>query len=94
MLLFLLLTILIGLFTTEDLILFYVFFEFTLIPIFILIGVKGSRAERVKASFYFFLYTFTGSIVMLLSIIKIYILTGTTNFFFLSYANIPMKYQI
>ena len=94
LLLFLLLTILIGLFTTEDLILFYVFFEFTLIPIFILIGVKGSRAERVKASFYFFLYTFTGSIVMLLSIIKIYILTGTTNFFFLSYAYMPMKYQI
>lgn len=94
LLLFLLLTILIGLFTAEDLILFYVFFEFTLIPIFILIGVQGSRAERVKASFYFFLYTFTGSIVMLLSIIKIYILTGTTNFFFLSYIHMPMKYQI
>lgn len=91
-LMYLLTLILIGVFIVKDLIYFYILFEFTLIPIFILIGVQGSK-EKIKASFYFFIYTFSGSVLMLISIIKIYILTGTTNFFFLYYVNLPENLQ-
>ena len=77
----------------DDLIKFYILFEFTLIPIFILIGVQGSRVEKIKASFYFFIYTFTGSVLMLISIIKIYFLVGTTNFFYLYYIDLPSNLQ-
>ena len=92
-LLFLLLVILIGVFTVDDLIKFYILFEFTLIPIFILIGVQGSRVEKIKASFYFFIYTFAGSVLMLISIIKIYFLVGNTNFFYLYYLDLPSNLQ-
>jgi NADH-ubiquinone oxidoreductase chain 4 len=57
---------------------FYVFFESILAPLFILIGIFGST-EKQRASFYFFLYTFLGSLFMLLSIITVSYLCGCTD---------------
>ena len=55
-LIYLTLIILIGVFTTSDLLLFYILFESSLIPLFLLIGIWGSREEKVKAAFYFFAF--------------------------------------
>jgi len=65
---------------------FYIFFESILAPLFILIGIFGS-SEKIRASFYFFLYTFLGSLFMLLSIITMLSLTGCTDFDILSKTN-------
>jgi NADH-ubiquinone oxidoreductase chain 4 len=65
---------------------FYIFFESILAPLFILIGIFGSSA-KIRASFYFFLYTFLGSLFMLLSIITMQSLIGCTDFSVLSKAN-------
>lgn len=56
------------------------FFESVLIPMFIIIGVWGSRTRKILASYYFFLYTLVGSLIMLISIIYIFIQTGTTDY--------------
>lgn len=77
-LLFLIEFLLINVFTVLDLFLFYVFFEGILIPMFIMIGIWGSRERKIHAAYQFFLYTLTGSILMLLVIIYIYINIGTT----------------
>ena len=73
----------IGVFVAQDLFLFYIFWEFTLIPMALLIGIWGS-ANRVRAAVKFFLYTFAGSVFMLLGIIALYLLnsaaTGTATF--------------
>lgn len=71
---------LIGAFSSVELILFYIFFESVLIPMFLIIGVWGSRERKVKASYYFFLYTLLGSILMLISIVYIQSQLGTTNY--------------
>ena len=71
-------TLMIGVFCALDLVLFYVFFEGGLIPMFLIIGVWGG-ARRVYASFKFFLYTLLGSVLMLLAIMAIYWETGTTD---------------
>jgi proton-translocating NADH-quinone oxidoreductase chain M len=63
-----------------DLLLFYIFFESVLIPMFLIIGVWGSRERKILASFYFFLYTLFGSVIMLLAIIYIYYQVGTTDY--------------
>jgi NADH-quinone oxidoreductase subunit M len=68
----------IGTFCATDLILFYLFFESGLAPLFFIIGMWGGN-DRIYASFKFFIYTFLGSLFMLLGIIYIYNLTGTTN---------------
>jgi NADH-quinone oxidoreductase subunit M len=68
----------IGVFCALDLVLFYVFFEAGLIPMFIIIGVWGGR-RRVYASFKFFLYTLLGSVLMLLAIMAMYWQAGTTD---------------
>jgi NADH-quinone oxidoreductase subunit M len=74
--LFLLLeTGIIGSFLAQDLILFYAFFEFTLVPTALLLGIWGG-AERTQAAAKFFLYTFAGSVFMLLSMIALYLLHG------------------
>ena len=79
MIAFLLLEMLmIGVFVALDLVLFYLFFEGGLIPMFILIGVWGG-ARRVYASFKFFLYTLLGSLFMLLAILAMYGVAGTTE---------------
>ena len=78
MLAFLLLeTLMIGVFCAMDLILFYLFFEGGLIPMFLIIGIWGG-GRRVYASFKFFLYTLLGSVLMLLAVLVMYWQTGTT----------------
>jgi NADH-quinone oxidoreductase subunit M len=59
---------------------FYILFESILIPMFLVIGVYGSRERKIWASYYFFLYTLLGSVVMLLSILYIYNQVGTTDY--------------
>ena len=71
-------TILIGVFCALDAVLFYVFFEASLIPMFIIIGVWGGK-RRVYASFKFFLYTLLGSLLMLLAIMAMAWQAGTTD---------------
>ncbi|MBV8799299.1 MAG: NADH-quinone oxidoreductase subunit M [Alphaproteobacteria bacterium] len=71
-------TLMIGVFAALDLILFYVFFEGGLIPMFLIIGVWGG-GRRVYASFKFFLYTLLGSVLMLLAILWMYLYAGTTD---------------
>ena len=71
---------LIGVFCILDLLLFYIFFESVLIPMFLIIGVWGSRERKIRAAFFFFLYTFLGSVLMLLSILYIYYRVGTTDY--------------
>ncbi len=71
-------TLMIGVFVALDLVLFYLFFEGTLIPMFLIIGIWG-HGNRVYAAFKFFLYTFTGSVLMLLAIMAMYWTAGTTD---------------
>jgi NADH-quinone oxidoreductase subunit M len=71
-------TLMIGVFTALDLVLFYVFFEGGLIPMFLIIGIWGG-ARRVYASFKFFLYTLLGSVLMLLALIYMYGVAGTSE---------------
>ena len=71
-------TLMIGVFCALDLVLFYVFFEAGLIPMFLIIGVWGGP-RRVYASFKFFLYTLLGSVLMLIAIIAMYWQAGTTD---------------
>jgi NADH-quinone oxidoreductase subunit M len=71
-------TMMIGVFCALDLVLFYVLFEGGLIPMFLIIGIWGGK-RRVYASFKFFLYTFVGSVLMLLAIMSMYWYSGTTD---------------
>ncbi|WP_299844223.1 NADH-quinone oxidoreductase subunit M [uncultured Paracoccus sp.] len=70
--------LMIGVFTALDLILFYLFFEAGLIPMFLIIGIWGG-ANRIYAAFKFFLYTFLGSVLMLVAMIVMYRAAGTTD---------------
>lgn len=72
--------LLIGSFCVLEIFLFYVFFESTLIPMFLIIGIWGSRERKILAAYYFFMYTLFGSILMLVSILYIFYQTGTTNY--------------
>ena len=71
-------TLMVGVFCATDILLFYVFFEAGLIPMFLIIGIWGG-ARRVYASFKFFLYTLLGSVLMLIAIIAMYWHAGTTD---------------
>jgi len=71
---------LIGTFCVLDVLLFYIFFESVLIPMFLIIGIWGSRERKILAAYYFFLYTLVGSVLMLLSILYIYYQVGTTDY--------------
>ncbi len=71
-------TLMIGVFCALDIVLFYVFFEAGLIPMFLIIGVWGGK-RRVYAAFKFFLYTLLGSVLMLLAIMAMYWQAGTTD---------------
>ncbi|SFQ94799.1 NADH-quinone oxidoreductase subunit M [Poseidonocella sedimentorum] len=70
-------TLMLGVFMALDLVLFYLFFEAGLIPMFLIIGIWGGK-ERVYAAFKFFLYTFLGSVLMLVAMVGMYVETGTT----------------
>ena len=72
--------LLIGTFCVLDVLLFYIFFESVLIPMFLIIGIWGSRERKILAAYYFFLYTLVGSVLMLLSILYIYYQVGTTDY--------------
>jgi NADH-quinone oxidoreductase subunit M len=71
-------TLMIGVFTTLDLAMFYVFFEGTLLPMFLIIGIWGGSA-RIQAAYKFFFYTFIGSVLMLLAMMAMYWDAGTTD---------------
>ncbi len=71
-------TLMIGVFTALDLVLFYLFFEGGLIPMFLIIGIWGGK-NRIYAAFKFFLYTFLGSVLMLVAMIMMYVDAGTTD---------------
>lgn len=73
-------SLLIIVFTILDLILFYVFFEAILIPMFLIIGVWGSRERKIRAAYMLFFYTLIGSVLMLLAILAMYSITGTTDY--------------
>jgi NADH-ubiquinone oxidoreductase chain 4 len=84
---------LLTVFLVLDILMFYIFFESILAPLFILIGLYGS-SEKVRASFYFFLYTLLGSLFMLLSIISVLSLIGSTSFDILSKTNFVFLTQV
>jgi proton-translocating NADH-quinone oxidoreductase chain M len=72
-------SLMIAVFSVLDLLLFYIFFESVLIPMFIIIGVWGSRERKIRAAYQFFLYTLFGSLLMLLAVLLIYFQGGSTD---------------
>ena len=85
-------TLMIGVFCSLDLVIFYLFFEGGLIPMFLIIGIWGGE-RRVYSAFKFFLYTLLGSVLMLIAIISIYWISGTTDVVKLYEIGIDSKYQ-
>lgn len=85
---------LINVFAVLDLFFFYIFFEGVLIPMFIIIGVWGSRQRKIHAAYQFFFYTLFGSILMLLGIISIYSEIGTTDIQILSQVEFSNSRQL
>ncbi len=85
-------TMMVGMFASLDLILFYIFFEGVLIPMFLIIGVWGGR-RRVYSAFKFFLYTLTGSVLLLIAIIFIYLSVGSTDIPLLMDIQFPIEIQ-
>jgi NADH-quinone oxidoreductase subunit M len=73
--------LLINVFCVLDLLLFYIAFESVLIPMFLIIGIWGSRDRKIHAAYQFFLYTLLGSIIMLLGIIYIYLIVGSLHLY-------------
>ena len=86
-------TLLLAVFLVLDILLFYIFFESILPPLFILVGLFGS-SNRVRASFYLFLYTLLGSLFLLLSILTMSSIMGTTDFSALYKTNFNYETQI
>ena len=82
----------IGVFCSLDLVVFYLFFEAGLIPMFLIIGIWGG-SRRVYSAFKFFLYTLLGSVLMLVAIISIYWISGTTDITKLYELGIDVQYQ-
>ena len=85
-------TLMIGVFCSLDLVIFYLFFEAGLIPMFLIIGIWGGP-KRVYSAFKFFLFTLLGSVLMLIAIISIYWITGTTDVIKLLDIRIEQQYQ-
>ena len=85
-------SLMIGVFCSLDLVIFYLFFEGGLIPMFLIIGIWGGE-RRIYSAFKFFLYTLLGSVLMLIAIISIYWITGTTDVSKLYELGIDFKYQ-
>jgi NADH-ubiquinone oxidoreductase chain 4 len=86
-------TLLIALFVVLDLVLFYVFFESVLIPLFLIVGIWGASENRIRASFLLFLYTLFGSLFMLLAFIIIIYNIGTSDLQMLSFVDISFENQ-
>ena len=85
-------TLMIGVFCSLDLVIFYLFFEGGLIPMFLIIGIWGGQ-RRVYSAFKFFLFTLLGSVLMLIAIISIYWINGTTDYVELYTVGVDIKYQ-
>jgi NADH-quinone oxidoreductase subunit M len=85
-------TMMIGVFCALDMVLFYVFFEGGLIPMFLIIGIWGGK-RRIYASFKFFLYTLVGSLLMLLAMMAMWGVTGTTDIVQLLNTSFPSSMQ-
>ena len=83
-----------AVFCILDLLLFYVFFESVLIPMFFIIGIWGSRERKIRAAYQFFLYTLFGSVLMLLAILLIYFQAGTTDYQILITTSFSEKRQL
>lgn len=86
-------SLLITVFTVCDLLLFYIFYESVLIPLFLIIGIWGGSSIRVRAAFLLFLYTLFGSLFMLLAFLVIYYNVGTTDFQVVSLSEINLDSQ-
>jgi len=86
--------ILFNIFCVLDLVFFYIFFESILIPMFILIGVWGSRQRKIHAVYQLFFYTLLGSLLMLLGILVIYSHVQTTDIRVLYYTNFSFYRQL
>jgi NADH-quinone oxidoreductase subunit M len=84
---------LIVLFMSLDLFFFYLFFELVIVPIFIIIGVWGSRLRRMAAAFRFFLYTLAGSLCILMAMLYIYFVVGSFQLYFLYEVEFPIGVQ-
>ena len=85
-------TFIIGVFCSLDLVIFYLFFEAGLIPMFLIIGIWGGP-RKVYSAFKFFLFTLLGSVLMLIAIIAIYWISGTTDITEIYQTGIPSEYQ-
>lgn len=85
---------LICVFTVLDLLLFYIFFESVLIPMFIIVGVWGSSGNRIMAAYQLFLYTVIGGVFGLIAILAIYSQTGTTDFLVLNTVEFSERRQL
>ena len=86
-------TMMVGTFVALDFIVFYIFFEGVLIPMFIIIGVWGG-ARRVYSAFKFFLYTLTGSVLLLVAVLALYIVGGTTDIPTIMGVELPRSLQM
>lgn len=80
-------------FSVLDLLIFYIFFESVLIPMFLIISIWGSRERKIKASYLFFIYTLGGSLFMFIAIIHLLITTGTTDYQILLYKKLNFFYE-
>jgi proton-translocating NADH-quinone oxidoreductase chain M len=85
---------LICVFTVLDLLFFYIFFEAILIPMFLVIGVWGSRERKIRAAYQFFVYTLVGSVLMLLGILWIYFQVGSTDIQVLTTVEFSLNAQL
>nr|YP_010507706.1 NADH dehydrogenase subunit 4 [Phytophthora botryosa]UXG55818.1 NADH dehydrogenase subunit 4 [Phytophthora botryosa] len=80
-------------FSVLDILIFYIFFESVLIPMFLIIGIWGSRERKIKASYLFFMYTLAGSLFMFIAIIHLFLTVGTTDYQILYYSNFNFSYE-
>jgi len=93
-LLFLLELVLLLTFSILNIFLFYIFFEFILFPMYLLIGIWGSREKKIRAAYLLFFYTIACSLLMLAAILYIYSVTGTFNLEYLSFNNFDFDTQL
>ena len=93
-LLFILEFLIFNIFCCLDIFFFYIFFEGVLIPMFFIIGIWGSRQRKIHAVYQFFLYTFLGSVFMLISFLIIYLHVGSTNWNIIQYVNFSEQRQL
>jgi proton-translocating NADH-quinone oxidoreductase chain M len=80
-------------FTVTDLFYFFILFESLLIPMFLIIGIWGARNRKIKAAYYFFLYTLAGSLFMLFGIFYLYYVTGSLNYYELAQSHLDQDQQ-